>query len=101
MSGMDTRNEVGAINALLLPLILAVLVLFGAIGFGAWAFSSRQDYKNNVEAKIAAAVADAKVVEGKRKDAVFAEESKNPLKAYNGPSAYGSVTINYPKTWSG
>jgi hypothetical protein len=94
-------NQRGAINGLLLPLIVAVLLLIGAVVFGGWAFTSRQDYKNNVDAKISTAVEAAKLAEDKVKDAQFAEERKNPLRAYNGPSAYGSVVINYPNTWSG
>jgi hypothetical protein len=78
-----------------------VFLLVGAAVFGGWAYSSRQDYKNNVDEKIAVAVEAAKRAEGKVKDAEFAEESKNPLKTYNGPSAYGSIVIHYPKTWSG
>jgi hypothetical protein len=101
MSDMRTKSEVGAINVLLLPLIVSLLLLIGVAVFGVWAFGSRQDYKDNVDAKIATAVAAAKVAEDKVKDAQFAEESKNPLKPYVGPAAYGSVTINYPRTWSG
>jgi hypothetical protein len=95
------RNEAGAINGLLLPLLVAVFLLLGAVFFGVWAYGGRQDYKNNVDAKIADAEASAKQAESQRKDAEFAEASKSPLKAYNGPSAYGSLIINYPKTWSG
>jgi hypothetical protein len=72
----------------------------GALGFGVWAFMERQDYKNNVEQKIAAAQAVTKQ-ETEEADALkYAEEAKNPLKAHVGPSAFGSVTVAYPKTWS-
>jgi hypothetical protein len=101
MSGMKANSQSGAINALLLPLLVALLLLVGVAVFGVWAFGSRQDYKDNVDAKIATAVTAAKADEDKVKDAQFAEEQKNPLKTYTGPAAYGSVTINYPKTWSG
>jgi hypothetical protein len=101
MSDMSMKSEVGAINVLLLPLILSFVLLIGVAVFGVWAFGSRQDYKDNVDAKIATAVAAAKVAEDKVKDTQFAEESKNPLKTYTGPAAYGSITINYPRTWSG
>jgi hypothetical protein len=101
MSGMSMKSEAGAINALLLPLLVSLLLLVGVAVFGVWAFGSRQDYKDNVDAKVATAVTAAKVAEDKVKDAQFAEESKNPLKTYAGPAAYGSVSINYPKTWSG
>jgi hypothetical protein len=100
MSGMRLKSQDGAINALVLPLVLAVLLLIGAAVFGAWAYSGRQDYKNNVDKKIAAAVVLAKQDEDKVKDAQFAEENKRPLKTYTGPSAYGSIAIQYPKTWS-
>lgn len=101
MSGMSMKSEAGAINALLLPLLVSLMILVGLAVFGVWAFGSRQDYKDNVDAKIATAVATAKVAEDKVKDAQFAEESKNPLKTYTGPAAYGTVSIQYPKTWSG
>ena len=26
--------------------------------------------------------------------------NESPLRAYNGPEAYGSIVVNYPKTWS-
>ncbi len=101
MSGMSMKREAGAINALLLPLLVAMILLVGTAVFGVWAFGSRQDYKDNVDAKIAVAVNATKVAEDKVKDAQFAEESKNPLKSYTGPAAYGTVVIQYPKTWSG
>lgn len=93
-------NQSGAINILLIPLILVVLLFFGALGFGYWAFSSRQDYKNNSDQKAAAAV-DVAVDQTKAADAkLYAEEAKKPLKSYVGPAAFGSVTVEYPKTWS-
>lgn len=98
---MFKHNQDGAINGLVVSLVLAILLLFGAIGFGGWAYSSRQDYKNNTDAKVAVAVNQAKQQEGAAKDAAFAEAAKNPLKTYNGPQAYGSLVVNYPKTWSG
>jgi hypothetical protein len=67
---------------------------------GAWAYGGRQDNNNNVDAKIASAVAVAKEAEAKVKDAQFAEESKNPFKTYKGSSTYGSLVVKYPKTWS-
>lgn len=97
MVKLDQRG----IGGLAVSLGLAVVLLIGAIVFGGWAFSSRQDYKNNVDAKITAAVNQAKQQEGAVKDQQFAEASKSPLKAYNGPEAYGSLAVNYPKTWSG
>ncbi|HSX46352.1 MAG TPA: hypothetical protein VLG27_05145 [Candidatus Saccharimonadia bacterium] len=96
---MIKHNQDGGV-ALVVSLVLMVLLFFGAAGFGVWAFSSRQDYKNNVDAKITVAVGIAKQQEGAKKDAEFAEAAKNPLKTYNGPEQYGSLVVNFPKTWS-
>jgi hypothetical protein len=98
---MDKHNQDGSINVLLLPLILASVGLIGMLAFGAWAFSSRQDYKTNVDAKIAEAVTIAKQQESAEKDRQFAEAAKQPLKTYSGPDQYGSIALQYPKTWSG
>jgi hypothetical protein len=101
MSGMSVRNQSGAINILLIPLILLGLFFIGALSFAAWAYQGRQDYKNNVDQKISDAVVVAKQQESTVKDKEFAEKEKSPFKTYNGPSAYGSISLQYPKTWSG
>ncbi len=87
-------------GSLLIPFVLVLLLFFGATGFGIWAFASRQDYKNNVAPKIAAAVAIAQQQTSSQKDNEFAQAQKQPLKSYNGPSTYGSLVVKYPKTWS-
>lgn len=95
--GADQRGE---INVLLIPLILLIVLFLGATGFGYWAFTERNDYKHNSDKKVAAAVAVAQKEEGIKKDKAFAEAEKQPLEPYNGPSAYGSIRVDYPKTWS-
>lgn len=97
---MIKHNQVGAINGLLVSLIFSMLLLVAAAVFGGWAYSSRQDYKYNVDQKITDAVKLAKTEEAKRKDAEFAEAEKLPLRTYVGPSAFGGLTVLYPKTWS-
>jgi len=87
-------------NALLLPFIVVVVLLIGAVAFAGWAYQGRQDYKDNVGAKVQDAVAAAVKAEDGKKAAEFAEASKSPLKSYSGPSAFGSVQVQYPKTWS-
>ncbi len=93
-------NKRGEINVLLIPVILLVLLLTTAISFGYWSFMSRQDYKNNTEQKILSAVEVAKREEGIAKDRAFAEQEKSPLQTYTGPSAFGSISVAYPKVWS-
>lgn len=100
MGSSYTEHERGFINVLLIPLILSVVLLIAAGTFAAWAYSERSDYKDNSDQKVAAAQ-DKTRQETQAEDAVkYAEEAKNPLKTYNGPSAFGSVVLQYPKTWS-
>jgi hypothetical protein len=98
---MLSRDQTGAINSLVFPFVVTVMILIGALIFAVWAYSSRQDYKNNVDAKINVAVGQATQKEDQIKAAQYAEESKQPLRTYNGPEAYGSLVVNFPITWSG
>ena len=101
MSSMkNLSGERGSVNSLLLPVIILAILFVGAASFGTWAFMSRQDYKNNSDAKSAVAVA-ANTKKVQAADAVqYAEAAKSPVKTFMGPEAYGDVRISYPKTWS-
>lgn len=76
-------------------------VLFLAMsGFALWSYAGRQDYKNNTDEKVAAAVEVAKEETSTAKDNEFLEKEKIPFDDYQGPESFGSVLIRYPKTWS-
>lgn len=98
---MIKHNQDGGVSGVGVSLVLTILLLIGAIAFGGWAYLSRTDYKNNTYAKIADAVTIAKQKEGTAKDAQFLQDEKKPLRTFQGPEAYGSIKIDYPKTWSG
>jgi hypothetical protein len=86
-----------------ISVVLAIvfgLLFVGSSVFAGWAFTSRQDYKNNVDAKIADASAVAVQEAETAKDAEFIEKEKSPVRRYTGPATYGSVSFEYPKTWS-
>jgi hypothetical protein len=97
---MKMRNEHGHINGLLIPLILVTIFLVAAGSFGIWAYMGRQDYKDNVDQKIKAAVVVAEAQKATQKDNEFAEKEKQPLRTYSGPAAFASLVLQYPKTWS-
>ena len=97
---MIKHNQNGVVNVLVLPLTFAIILFIVAASFAAWAYSSRQDYKNNTQAKISAAVAVAVQQESSLKDSQFQQQYKLPLSTYSGPEAYGSLVIKYPRTWS-
>lgn len=64
------------------------------------AYMGQQDYKKNTDVKIQAAVNDAVAKTQIAKDNEYAEKDKLPLREYAGPSAYGSILVKYPKSWS-
>jgi 4-amino-4-deoxy-L-arabinose transferase-like glycosyltransferase len=81
------------IGLLTLALIVAAIVAF-------MMYSSQQDYKNNADQKIAAAVKVAETAQAAKLQQEFAEASKSPFKTYKGSVTYGTVTFAYPRTWS-
>jgi hypothetical protein len=85
---------------LIIALVIFVLGFFASSGFGFWAYAEMQDYKNNVDQKVATAVQAAVKVAEETKEKEFLERSKSPYKTYKTPATFGSVEITYPKTWS-
>src|SRR5579872_3110117 len=100
MSGMKRLNQRGSSTALLLSLVTVSVLLVAALSFGGWAWSKEQKYKNHSDQLVAQAVASEKQSVQKADAASYAEAAKQPLKTYVGPSAYGSLQVAYPKTWS-
>lgn len=96
---MHKLNQQGSTGAIVIIIVL-VFILLGALGFGGWAYMNMQDYKNNVDKKIAAAVIVAQQKTSSAKDNEFSEKEKQPLRTYKGPDTYGGVQIKYPKSWS-
>lgn len=101
MSNMDLhKNEQGIANPLLIPLILSATFLLFSLGFGVWAFTSQQDYKNNSDKKAEKAASVAVKKAETAKDNEFVEKEKEPYRDYKGLASLGSIAFKYPKTWS-
>jgi hypothetical protein len=81
-------------------IIILVLLLVASLGFGGWAYSKMQDYKKNSDQKSATAVIAANKQLTAKLQTQFDQQSKSPTKTFKGPQPYGSVTFDYPKTWS-
>jgi len=97
---MVKQDQRGAAASLLISLILFIILFIAALGFGIYSYSKMLDYKNNVDQKISVAVSAAKIEQTKVDNNNFAISSLSPLTTYYGPSQYGSIVVNYPKTWS-
>ncbi len=98
---MSLDKQGGYISTMLVSLISVSVVLAVALGFGTWAYISRQDYKNNSDQKAVEAADERQKATEAADAAQYAEEAKNPLTTHKAPAQYGGVTIQYPKTWSG
>jgi hypothetical protein len=86
--------------ALIAALVIFITGFLAMSGFAFWAFAQMQDYKNNVDEKVEAAV-DVAVEEAEAtKEKEFLERSKSPYKQYKGPATFGAVEITYPRTWA-
>lgn len=93
-------DQRGGLDPLLIPLLICLLLVFGLTGFGIWSYTQFTDQRDNVNAKINAAVKVATDSQRAELDKQFLEREKEPLKTYQGPRALGAVTIEYPKTWA-
>jgi hypothetical protein len=93
-------SQENGFSTLIVPFLGTVVLLVGAVTFGAWAYGKMLDYKDNVNSKVDAAVIMAKQQEATTKNAQFAQAEKYPLKTYTSSATYGSVVVKYPNTWS-
>ena len=98
MSVMESKQRGGV---LVLVLVVISLVAIAAIIFGILTYSKEQDYKNNVDSKVAAAVSAAKTQQTAADQQQFTLESEKTFTTYQGPQQFGSINLPYPKGWSG
>ena len=94
------KLESGALSASIFAIIGLVLLvlLFGS--FGIWSYVSYLNQKQNVDSKVSEAVAKAVLDQSNKDEATFAAREKEPMRQFVGPSDYGRLTFDYPKTWS-
>lgn len=97
---MIRRSETGAISMSVIVAVTTTLLFFGTSIFAVISFMGMQDYKNNTNQKIEAAEEVAKKKAETAKDNQFAEDSKSPVKTYNGSATYGDVSFTFPRTYS-
>jgi len=97
---MKRSHESGLVHPLLVTAIVLSVLTVGLGGFSVWAFLNYQDQKNNVDAKISAAVADAKREQTEADQTAFLEQEKVPTRQLIGPTDLGQVKFSYPKTWA-
>jgi len=83
--------------------IVAVIMTVGfvlALVFGIWAFVGMVQNKTNLDEKIEKANAEAVEDAEAAKEIEFTEREKSPFKTYAGSPTFGSLTFDYPRSWS-
>lgn len=93
-------NQKGVLNPLVIPLVIAVVILFGTSVTAFLYYSKFIEQRDNNQPLIEDAVTAAEEKQKTELEAQFVEREKQPTKSYTSPSELGSVTLNYPKTWS-
>lgn len=84
---------------IILTVVFGVLMLGLGVGFF-WAYTQMNEYKSGVDSKVFAAVETAKTEQKTTLEKQFDEDYKKPHDVFTGPVNYGSVSFEYPKTWS-
>lgn len=101
ISVMKHKNQNGAAQTSVVVAVLMTMLFIFALIFGLLMFAKKSDLQKNIDKKVEAQmVIESKKIEA-QKDAELAEKEKSPVKTYVGPSTFGSVTFDYPKTYSG
>lgn len=80
-------------------IVFALTTILGLVGYLTTA-SELDLYKNQSEVIVDEAVSEAKIAQKEEDTLHFAEEAKKPYAKYAGPSDFGSIKFDYPKTWS-
>lgn len=93
-------DQRGGINPLLIPLIIAVVSTLTLGIVSVIYYNQFIDQRDRNQPKIEAAVAEAEEKQKTKLEAEFTEREKQPNRIYTSPQEFGTVTFNYPKTWS-
>lgn len=100
MSTSKHKYEQGGVSGSMIAIISLIVLVLGAGSAAIWAYVNYNEQKNNVDGKVALAVAEAKKVQSDEDEVKFAEREKEPNRQFVGPDDYGRLTFMYPKTWS-
>lgn len=86
-------------TSFIVALLLAVGLVI-SLAFGVWAFMGMQANKTDLDEKIAVAEKVAVKKAEEAKELEFAEREKDPFKNFIGSATFGSLSYDFPKTWS-
>lgn len=101
MTGMNQMFQQGS-AASKWPKLTVIFIIATALvgGVMIWALISYFVQKADVDSKVANAVATATKEQADKDEANFAQREKDPNLTFVGPEDYGSLSFDYPRTWS-
>lgn len=94
------NRDDGTINASIFAIIALVLLVLVFGSFSIWAYVNYIGQKQDVDSKVSEAVAKAVLKQSNKDETAFSAREKEPMRQFVGPSDYGRLTFDYPKTWS-
>lgn len=81
-------------------LIIVSLIAVTFVGLFIWKYLEWDNVKTDVDGQIDVAVAMAIAENTTKLENEFSEREKYPYKTFSGPTDYGSLSFEYPKTWN-
>lgn len=97
---VNRSREEGAINTSIFAIGALVLLVLVFGSFSIWAYVNYLEQKQNVDTKVSQEVTKAVLDQSNKDETIFAAREKEPMRQFVGPSDYGRLTFDYPKTWS-
>ena len=94
----EKKDRSGLIKTVCLVFVSLIAVTF--IGLFIFMYFQWNTASTDVEGQIEKAVSEAEYELTTKLEAEFEEKEKYPFKTFTGPSDFGSLTFEYPKTWS-
>ena len=83
-----------------LVLVGVCVIAAAAIVFAVVFFMQYNELKTNFDSQKTLAVNEAVKAQQDKDEAAYEERAKEPYYSFTGPSDYGSISFEYPKTWS-
>ena len=97
-AGAPAKKDTTLIETIIL--VIVCLIAAAAIVFAVIFFMQYNELKTNYDSEKGLAVAEAVKEKEEELQKSFAEQEKLPYYSFTGPSDYGSISFQYPKTWS-
>lgn len=97
-AGAGTKKDTTLIETIIL--VAVCVIAAAAIVFAVIFFMQYNELKTNFDSDKNAAVAAAVEAQQEADNEKFKEDEKLPYAKFTGPSDYGSISFEYPKTWS-